>query len=395
MKLLVIKFGKALKTLEREGLLKGGKRVAKAFLAMFHLVGSGDILFITNGVGDSARYRTWHVAEELGLHDFRCSVTIQDNPFLPRYASRFKIFIFHRILYTSAIRKLIENIKSQKKEIIFETDDLLFDPKFFEQSDYFRKINALEKKLYEGGLGSGILKDHYVKVCTTTTSYLADKLKEYGKRVFVVPNKLSNEDLTVIGNLLKRTVLESIEDGPRIRVGYFSGTASHDKDFATITDALERIMEKYPQVELLLVGPLDTDEKINKFKDRVKRLSYAPREKHFENIASVDINLAPLEIGNPFCEARSELKFFEAGILGVPTVAAATRTFEGAIADGIDGFTARSADEWFEKLEKLILDKNFRLEMGKKAKEKTLARYTNKNSHNEKYYRYLFGNTGK
>ena len=125
MKTLLIKAGKAFSALRREGPVKGGKRVASAFFAMFGKVGSGDILFITGGVGDSARYRSWRQAEELAIHAFRCSVTVQDNPFLPRYANKFKIFIFHRVLYTPAVKKLIERVKAQKKEIIFETDDLV------------------------------------------------------------------------------------------------------------------------------------------------------------------------------------------------------------------------------------------------------------------------------
>jgi hypothetical protein len=34
-----------------------------------------------------------------------------------------------------------------------------------------------------------------------------------------------------------------------------------------------------------------------------------------------DLILAPLEFGNPFGEAKSELKFFEAALVGVPTIA--------------------------------------------------------------------------
>ena len=72
----------------------------------------------------------------------------------------------------------------------------------------------------------------------------------------------------------------------------------------------------------------------------MKKHPFASWEKHLENIAGVDINIAPLEIGNPFCESKSELKFIEAGIVGVPTVAAATQTFREAIEDGVDGFVA-------------------------------------------------------
>lgn len=73
----------------------------------------------------------------------------------------------------------------------------------------------------------------------------------------------------------------------------------------------------------------------------------------------------------------------------MPTVAAATRMFQEAIEGGADGFVASNTEEWGEKIEKLILDKDLRNSMGQKAREKVLRDYTNKNSHNEGYYAYL------
>lgn len=388
MKLFFIKIGKALGILKRDGLFQGGGRVLKAFFTLFRRVGNGDILFVTGGVGDSTRFRAFNVAEELGIHGLKCSISVQDNPLLPSYADKFKIFIFHRVLFTRNVERLIENIKKQGKEIIFEIDDLVFDPEYLAHMDYFQKMNFLEKKLYENGVGSEILKDTYVKACTTTTSYLADKLRKYKKKVFIVPNKLSNKDIEIADKILKKQRPKAENQG-LVKIGYFSGTISHNKDFATITDALMVIMKKYQQIKLILAGPLEIENKLNKFKDRIVHLPFASRKKHFKNIAGVDINLAPLEIGNPFCEAKSELKFFEAGILKVPTVAAATQTFKEAIKDGVDGFLANTSEEWIEKLEKLINDKGLRLAMGKLARNKALQRYANRNSNNEKYYNYL------
>ncbi len=393
MKLFLIKIGKVFSQIKNIGVLNTGKKIIQALNLMIRPVASGNILFITNGTGDSACYRTLNVAEELEIHGFKCSVTTQDNLWLSGYAKKFKIFIFHRVVYDSKIAKFIEEIKNQSGEIIFETDDLTFDPQYAAKTDHYANLNALEKRQYESGLGLEILKDPYVKICTTTTSYLAEILKGYGKKVFIVPNKLSVKDLEIANVILseRERVEESNKNkiGNKARVGYFSGTISHNKDFATIADALAQIMEKYPNVRLVLAGPLDIENKLNKFKNRIERLPFAARKKHFENISKIDINLAPLEIGDPFCEAKSELKFFEAGILGVPTVAAATRTFQEAISDSIDGFTAGSVEEWIYKLEKLITDADFRKRMGEKAREKSWQKYTNKNSNNKKYYDYL------
>jgi glycosyltransferase involved in cell wall biosynthesis len=389
MNLYLIKLGKAIAAVQRDGIIVGGRR-SLSYLRTFFKTAlsfkSGDVLFITGGVGDSADYRSHRVAEELNLHGINAEVTMQDNPFLPLFANKFSVFVFHRTLVTSSVKKLIKNIKKQNKEIIFETDDLVFDTKYMHATGSYEKMSYFEKKQYAKGVGEEILRDEYIKVCSTSTKYLANILAGYNKKVFIVKNKISDHDLEVTEKIIcnNKNLKNSF-----IRIGYFSGTMSHNRDFATIADALLEIMEKYPQTKLILAGPLEVENKLNKFKDRIEQSPFVPRDKHFENISNVDINLAPLEIGDPYCESKSELKFFEAGIMNVPTVASATQVFCEAISDGVDGFVANGTTEWVEKLEKLIVDKEFRVRMGKQARVTVLKKYTNKNSHNEEYYNYL------
>jgi glycosyltransferase involved in cell wall biosynthesis len=142
-------------------------------------------------------------------------------------------------------------------------------------------------------------------------------------------------------------------------------------------------------VKLLLAGPLDIENKLQKFKDQVEILPRVPREEYYANVFKCDINLVPLEIDNPFCESKSEIKFIEAGILEIPTVAVRNQTYSEAISDGIDGFLADKKEEWIEKIEKLINDEKLRMEMGGRAREKVLRDYTNKNSRSDEYYEYL------
>jgi glycosyltransferase involved in cell wall biosynthesis len=397
MNTFLIKVGKSWQVIKRDGLVNGLRRVLSAFFALFRSVGAGDILFISGGVGDSARYRTTHVAEELEFNDFKCSVTVQDNPRLVSYVNKFSIFIFHRVLYTKKVQLMISEIKKQKKTIIFETDDLVYDPKYLKHMDYYKKMNNLEKKLYDNGVGGEILRDDYVKIATTTTQFLANKLKKENKKVYIVPNKLSALDVEYAKEAIeKKGTFKGTLKGTFLRLGYFSGTISHNKDFATITSALIKVMEKYENVKLLLVGPLDVEnELIQKFGDRIEQLSYVPRKNHFANIVKCDINLAPLEYDNPFCEAKSELKFFEAGIVNVPTVAIDNQTYRDTIEDGVTGFVAKDTNEWIEKLSRLIEDKNLREEMGQKAYQKTLMKYTTQNAQNAQYYNYLKNNIKK
>ena len=92
----------------------------------------------------------------------------------------------------------------------------------------------------------------------------------------------------------------------------------------------------------------------------------------------MDINLAPLERGNPYCRAKSELKYIEAGILGVPTIASRIDAFEYAIRDGENGLLAGNTEEWTAALEQLITDADLRREMGERARADIYARYTPK-----------------
>lgn len=402
MKLILLKIGKAVNVLKENGFFYGGKVLIISgwrFIRAIIGVGSGDILFVTGGVGDSVLYRVYHHREELELHGFRCFDTVQDNPFLLSYAGKFKIFIFHRTVYTRRIKKFIEEIKKQKKSIVFDTDDLIFDPQYIKAMEYFINASEAEKEAFKEGIGAQIVKDPYVKVCTTATAYLAKILEGYGKKVFIVPNKLSNNDLRIVKEIEKNKSQLSRLPMPgtggqanlnsQVSIGYFSGTKSHDRDFAVMSEVLIGLMNKYKNLELFAAGPLEIDKKFNAFGERIKHPPYVPRKEHFENISKVDINIAPLEAGNPFNESKSELKFFEAGVFGIPTVASATGTFKRAISNGVDGFIASAPEEWKDSLRKLIEDKNFRIDIGKKSKDKVLKNFTNKNSRNEEYYDYL------
>jgi len=389
MKSFLIKLGKVYKSIKKNGIIPGMRisfMYGIIYIKNIFGVKAGDILFITGGVGDSALYRTTNQAEELELHGFKCSVTIMDNPVLANLADKFKIFVFQRTPYTGKIATLLEKTKKQNKEIIFDTDDLVFDAELFHATDSYKNMNVLEKKQYEKGVGSEIINDPYVKTCTTSTSYLSGILGKYGKKIFVSKNKISNHELAVAENILDNISKEKDEF---VRIGYFSGTYSHNKDFATITDALLEILEKYPYIKLYLAGPLDMESRLSKFKEKIVTMPFVPRDKYYENIWKVDINLAPLIKNDPYCESKSEIKFMEPGLLGISTVAVRNQTFSEAISDGVNGFLADNTAEWVEKIGKLVEDKKLRHEMGEKAREKVLRDYTNKNSHNEEYYNYL------
>ncbi len=387
MKSLLVKLGKIRLLWKRSGFWGGLKTLfsyLKIFLRAF-LVRSGDVLFVSSGVGDSAHYRAYNPAEELRLHGFKAATTISDNPFLPRLADKFKVFIIHRAVFNNYIKKLIEKAKQQGKEIIFDTDDLVYDPQYLVHMDYFQKMSKVEQELYKKGIGAEIINDQYVKTCTTTTSYLAKKLEKKDKRVIIVPNRFSQEELSWVNEIIKKKKPKD----EWIRIAYFSGTLSHNRDFATIEKVLLEVAGKFPRVKFVFVGPLDIPNNFQSLGNQIEVKPRVPRKEMYELIYKMDIVLAPLELDNPFCEAKSAIKFTEAGALEVPTVAVRNQTFSETIEDGADGFLADNTKEWVDKLSILVEDEELRKKMGQKARKKVLADYTNLNSNNQEYYDYL------
>lgn len=161
----------------------------------------------------------------------------------------------------------------------------------------------------------------------------------------------------------------------RVVIGYVSGSTTHDQDFETATDALCHVMGAYPQVELHVIGPLNLNECFERFGSRVKTTPLIPFHDVPRASWVIDINLAPLEVDNPFCQSKSELKYIEGSMLGQPTIASRTDAFEYAIRHGENGLLVSSTEEWIANLEMLITNPERRKAIGKAAYHDVLENY--------------------
>ncbi len=407
MKNILIKIGKVKSVLERDGFWRGLKNISGKMVKISRGIlfwSRGEIIFVSSGVGDASMYRTDYVAEELSLYGFKTAVVYADDPLLLAKLKKTKVVVLYRISLDNKIKKVMKQIERLGQTLIYDTDDLVFDLDLFKKTDAYKNFNDLQKKQYEAGVGLEILKSKKLKAITTTTTFLAEKLNKFNKPVFVVRNKLGLRELAWIRKARKK-YLQRSGNSQEIRLGYFSGTVSHNKDFITIIPALRHILSKYKNVKLYLVGYLDLNDKFYKeFQKQIIQLPFVPRREHYQNIAEVDINLAPLEM-NDFCQAKSELKFFEAGVIGIPTVAVHNQTFSEVIneegeclKDDINclhpkrsGLLANGTDEWIKKIELLINDKEMRIAIGERARQVVLKKYLTSSGGSEEYYEFLEG----
>jgi len=260
--------------------------------------------------------------------------------------------------------------------LVHDIDDLVFDPDVM-ATGQIAFIDRLPEEHRQRWLTDAALHRRAIgasDACVVTTPALAAAATGIGPRVHLLPNGLGAAMLAAA----ERARLQpkpSALDG-RLRIGFASGTPTHHRDFATIARPLAALLARRGDVCLVIVGHLDVAA-VPELACHQARIEIRPAvsllDLHGE-VARFDINLAPLEAGNPFCEAKSPIRVMTAALVGVPSVVAATEPLAAAVIDGATGSIARSVGEWEPLIESLLDDPVRRATLGEAARIDVIAR---------------------
>ena len=285
------------------------------------------------------------------------------------------ILVLFRTARDARVAALYAACRARGITVAFDIDDLVFEPACMREPyfDYLRTLNPAARERWAGkvaGWRQSLLEADCAIVSTAPLAAAAEKL---GRRALVWPNGISWDMVADARRLADRPSPR----GAGLRIGYASGAPTHQKDFAQISSALASVLTERPEVCLTIVGHLDLTEfpELKQHQGRMETRPVVPHRDLGAEYARFDINLAPLEAGNPFCEAKSELKYFEAALVQVPTVAAATAPYAAAIQSGTNGYLARGEADWREHLLALIDDREARRRMGRTAYWHALVRF--------------------
>lgn len=270
-----------------------------------------------------------------------------------------KAIVFHRVAADSMTLRAMQLARAEHCSILYDVDDLLFDESAADHLSQFGSAGTSEDAVarYRSAM-------KMADMVTCSTDYLRDRIKEFHPNCVVMRNGLSQTLLDVAKNVESSTLAGK----PNVTMAYFSGSGHHDTDFSIIQPALLRLLETRPETRLLLVGKLRFDEKLRQFGSRFEYRDFVPYAEFMQMPGQADINLVPLDQSEPFAQARSELKYIEAGVFGVPTVASPTRTYAQAIKHGHNGLLCAN-DDWYDTLSGLIGDAAMRKKLGLRACE--------------------------
>ena len=291
------------------------------------------VCFITGcDKGGAHRYRCHHPAEQLALHGIAGAVLdyYHDDLSRPAVASA-DVLILHRVAWEERVERLVDKARASGRFVVFDTDDLVFEPGLTSWVRVLPTLPPGEVEAYHDGVRRYLRTLEAADCVMTSTPVLAEFAERRGKPAFVHRNALCAEQIV----LSERCRQDRQRAGPpgRLTIGYFSGTNTHDRDFEEAAPAVARCLEEFPELILRIGGLLNLPPVLTPWQHRIDRVPLVDWRRLPEVIGSLDISLAPLEEGNPYCRAKSELKYFEAGILGVPTVASRIDPYQWAIQD--------------------------------------------------------------
>lgn len=209
----------------------------------------------------------------------------------------------------------------------------------------------------------------------TTNDYLAGKARAWSRRpVRIIPNYLNREQCEIGSEIWAAKQGNGWRRDGRLHVGYFSGSPSHDHDFRIAAASIAELMDRDPTVHLRIVGFLNLPKEMSRFRRRIEILPLQDFLSLQREIGATEINLVPLQ-ENEFTHCKSELKWFEAAIVGSLTIASPTHAYANAIEHEKTGWLAH-AGEWETLLRQVAEDLPAHLAaVGPVARDAALERF--------------------
>ena len=273
--------------------------------------------------------------------------------------------VVSRYRYDAKIADLIGLFKAQGKHVWFDIDDWVFDTSAIDLIVESQGQTATDEVLNYWYSVVGRMAQT-LRLCDgaiTTNAFLAGKLRQcIDGAVHVVPNFINAAQWQVSEPMYQRKLAAGFVQRERIKLGYFSGSASHNRDFALIAPALEVLLLSNPQAELVLVGHLDLEVALGEavgarfrrqFEGQITQHGFTDYLTLQALIADVDFNLVPLQ-SNDFSHCKSELKYFDAAAVGTLSIASPTHAYAAAIRHGENGYLAADND-WLAVLQQALV----------------------------------------
>lgn len=243
--------------------------------------------------------------------------------------------------------KLIRALQAEGILVIFEVDDYLHGIRYQKDHDFKEAFDRRALAEYEAAM----------KLCDaviTTTESIATAYKNFNKKIYVCPNgvdvnrynyRLPSREHTAIG---------------------WAGATGHRDAIVPWLQAVARVMAARPNVNFVSIGqPYGEGFREHFGDERSLSIPFAAIEQYPAAMTSIDIAIGPAA-HTSFYRGKSDLRFLEAGALGIPIVAHPL-VYE-SVKHGVTGMLAASPDEVYKHLLTLVDDRDLAGHIGANAR---------------------------
>ena len=284
--------------------------------------------------------------------------------------------LFFRLPAWPSVVRAIDTARRMGVPTYYEIDDLIFDPE--EYPDTLESYGGLlGREAYESLLFGVPLFRAAVQLCdygVSSTAPLARAVEPLVRtgQVFWLPNGLDSRNDVYLEQPPPR-----VRRDDSVMIAYASGTKAHNSDFNELAGpALVELLKQRPNVKLLLVGYLALDPAFDAVREQIIRFDYVNGAMEFWSLlGDADINLAVLK-PTWATDSKSEIKWLEAAVMGIPSVVSETAMYREVLEDGVDALLVRTPEDWLQALERLVDDAELRRRMGAAARDKAAANYS-------------------
>lgn len=265
------------------------------------------------------------------------------------------VIVIIRFRWSFELDAFLKKVKRRNIPVAFDVDDMIYDTKYLPMVTNTLAVEFKTEADYSywfSYIGRIQETARFCDAVITTNEFIGERLtKDLNVPHYIVPN-FYNREQDRVSDIYYRQKQGKKSSGKFV-IGYFSGTPSHINDFLTVSSELKALLDKYEDIILRVVGFMELPDYMREMeeKGRVERIPLQNFLDLQAEIAKVDVNIVPL-VENEFTNCKSELKFFEASIVGTVTCAAPTFVYRKIIKDGKNGYICRRG-EWYNTIKNL------------------------------------------
>jgi len=240
-------------------------------------------------------------------------------------------------------------LRKKAKKIIYDFDDAVMYRSSSSTNPYSRsrriKFAYMMKRVDFAVAGNQFLKSEVLR---------------YQTRVEVIPTSIE---------LSRYRMKESYQPRGPLTVGWL-GASSTLKYLKILMPALETLYQAYPHFQLKIVS----DQFLHTERLPVIKKRWSAEEEQ-SDLKSFDIGVMPLS-DDLWSRGKCGLKLLQYYGVGLPAVCTPVGVNRDIVEHGVNGFWARTPEEWTFHLKKLMEEEALRKEMGSKGRKKVEAGYS-------------------